>query len=307
MRSHTDGYAVEVCRLEDDGVGIVVDTAVFAAFDTGHRRRLFTVTDDQHLRGELPVDAFKSHDRFAFFSVADDDLVVLHVPEIKGMQRLAEFEHDIVCDVNNVVDCPHTTGPQTLSEPTRGGFDAYIFDHASHITRAKDWIVNPDTQVVVNVVAGTLDHRLVEVEGYIEGHRSLPSQSNDRQTVRAIWSDLELYGCIIKADGGADISTQRRGGLFTFEDKDPLRIGVGEIVFCKAEFAKRAEHTVALDAPEHILADVHIAGEGGTGFCHRDNIAGFYIFGAGADSQRFPFSDIHRADHQMVCIWMGFD
>ena len=39
-RCRSSTAEVEV-RLEDDGVGIVVDTAVFAAFDTGHRRRLF--------------------------------------------------------------------------------------------------------------------------------------------------------------------------------------------------------------------------------------------------------------------------
>ena len=305
--SDTDRRAEEVGGFKDDGGGILVDTTVLSALDTRYSRRLFAVTDHQHLRGECTLGALQSENAFALSGIADYDLSVLHVLEVKCMEGLAVFQHYIVGDVHNVVDGTHTAGTQTLPQPTGRWADANIFYHLCHIARTEFGVFHPNAEVVLDVITAALYFRLMQPQRYIIGYSSFPGQTGHRQAVGAVGGDFKFHCHVVQTDGLADVGAQRSGSFLALQDKDAVFIGIGEIVNGQPQLCQRAEHTIALLAAQLSLADRYTAGQGGLILGHRDNIAGLDILGAGADLDGGIFAHIDLAHHQVIGIGMGFN
>ena len=117
QRGLADGCAEEVGRLEHDVDGIVHDLAVLAAHDAGQTDGLRLVRDDKHVGLELTDAAVERGERLVLARAADDDLAALDIAIIEGVHRLAVFDHDIVRDVDDVVDRSDAGGAQPLPHP----------------------------------------------------------------------------------------------------------------------------------------------------------------------------------------------
>ena len=96
--------AVEVGGFDRDLVGRVGHFARGCAFDAGDALRLVAVGDDEEARVERPFDAVEGDHRFAVARVADDQLAPGEFVEVVEVQRLADFEHHEIRDVDGVVD-----------------------------------------------------------------------------------------------------------------------------------------------------------------------------------------------------------
>ena len=295
--------ALKAGGLEDDGVGALVDAAVLAAHDAGYRAGLFLVGDDQHLLAQGSVHAVQCLDGLAGAGVADNDLVALDILDVKGVHRLAVLEHDVVGDVDDVVDRAHAAGAQTLAHPARGRADLDIFDDSGHIALAELLVLHLNREIVVDVAAAALDLRLMEVERLVEGGRRLAGKTDDRQAVRAVRGDLKL-------DGGV-VAAQRRGDVLAdlavlLDEEDAVLDGVREVAFGQAQLTQRAEHAVGHHASELALGDLDAVWQLGFVQGHRHDVACMDVGRASHNLHRLPLADIQLADHQMVGVRVLF-
>ena len=67
---------------------------------------------------------------------ADNNATVPQAVEIKGMQRLAVFQHDVIRHVHQVVYSPEATGLQSPPQPERRGPNLEVYHHAGGIAGA---------------------------------------------------------------------------------------------------------------------------------------------------------------------------
>ena len=163
--------AVKARRFKDDGSRILHDAAVFAAHHTGHGDGLFRIRNDEHILSERALHAVERGNLLAVFRTADDHAPTLEIAQVKGMHRLAVFQHDIVCDIDNVVNRAHAARAQPLAQPARGRLNAHILNHRAHIAVALLRIQDGDAQVIVHIAAGGLHLRRWHLEGHTEGCR----------------------------------------------------------------------------------------------------------------------------------------
>ena len=98
---------LEVRRLEQDVGRRLADLRLLAAHDPGERDRALAVGDHQVGRLELPVDAVERAQRLARPRAPHDDPLAGERREVEGVERVAEREHDVVRDVDDVRDRPH--------------------------------------------------------------------------------------------------------------------------------------------------------------------------------------------------------
>src|SRR5690606_10287380 len=128
---------VEVRRFEEDGGGPLPYLGVETTHDAGDRDGLLRVGDDQHVIGQLTVDAVDGTDALARPGAADDYAAAAELAQIEGMQGLAHLQHDVVRYVDNVVDRTHAGGGEALLHPVRGRTDLHPLDDAGEVARAE--------------------------------------------------------------------------------------------------------------------------------------------------------------------------
>ena len=137
LGGHADRASEEVRALEYDGSGIILNFAVCSAHDSGKGDRLLFIGDNEILRVEDMIGIVERFEAFAILGGADDDLLAVEAGIIKGVHGLTIFQHDIVGDVNDVVDRSDSGGAQTHSQPQGRGSDSDIFNYAGGVARAK--------------------------------------------------------------------------------------------------------------------------------------------------------------------------
>ncbi len=80
---------------------------------------LLSVRNDENRRIQLALHAVQRCQLFVQPGATDDDLTALQLIRIEGMQRMAQFHHDVIGHVRDVVDGPHAHGFKPLPEPVR--------------------------------------------------------------------------------------------------------------------------------------------------------------------------------------------
>ena len=75
-----------------------------ATHDAGDADRTLRVGDDQRLRRELAVDVVERLESLGVARETDDDAAGVHRGRVERMDRLAELEHHVIADVDDVAD-----------------------------------------------------------------------------------------------------------------------------------------------------------------------------------------------------------
>jgi hypothetical protein len=109
----------EVSRLEHDTLRRRRDLRVGAAHHAADVFRVFAVGDHQHVRRQRPLLAVERRHCFARLRAPDNHLAVDHLVQVERVHRLANFEHHVVGDVDQVADGPHAAGEQAVLHPLR--------------------------------------------------------------------------------------------------------------------------------------------------------------------------------------------
>ena len=158
------------------------------------------------------------------------------------MHRLAVFHHDIVCNVNNVIDRAHTSIADALFHPFRRRCNFHVFNHAGSVTRAKFGIFNDDFSHIGNIAPGFChNNRLMQFQFFPECHSSFTGKPDHAKAIRPVGRDLKIDDMIIETQFYRHILT---GFIVTLKDQNTVFYRIGEIVLGHSEFLERAEHTV---------------------------------------------------------------
>ena len=295
-----DARAVEVCALKDDHGRVTDNLGVGAAHDAGHRDGLFLVADAQHVRRELTRVAVERLDGFTLACGAHDDLLAADAREVERVHGLAVFEHDVVGNVNDVVDRAHAAVAQTLAHPRRGRRDLDVAHHARGVARAERRIVDADADVVVDVLAAAGDVGRVQAEGLVKRHGGLARQTNHGQAVRAVRRDFKLDHVVVHADDGGNVVARLHAVLL--HDPQAILDGIGVVMQRQAELLERAHHAVGELTAQHTGMDLLAVGQERAVERDGHHVADLLVLRAGHDLQRFAAADIDLADPHMVGV-----
>ena len=87
----------------------------------------------------------------------------LYAGIIKGVHRLAIFQHNIVCDINNIVDGTHAVITQTAAHPSGGGLNFDVFYHFCSVAGAKVCVGYFHLEKIGDVSVSALYNRRVQL------------------------------------------------------------------------------------------------------------------------------------------------
>ena len=299
-----DGSAVEVCGLENDGPGVVHNLGVCAAHNACNSNRLVVVADGEHFVAQVVIHAVQSLDGLTVAGTADNNAAIGQALVVERMHRLAVLEHNIVGDINDVVDRTNAAGVQTLAHPRRRRLDLDILDNAGSVARAQVGILNLNRHILVDVAAHALDLRGLDAERTVEGSRGLTRKADDAQAVRTVGRDLEIGDPVIQTEYLFDVLANRGAGR---QEQDAVLARIRHAAVGQAEFLERAHHAVGRHAAQLALGDLYAARQGGLVQADRADLANGsrrYIGCAGDDLHRLLLADIELADLQMVGVRM---
>ena len=86
---------------------------------------------------KLACEAIEGFDFFACLSATHDDGVIAQFVVVKSVERVAEFEHDVIGDVDDVVDAGYATGFEPVFQPGGRRLDFYAADGSRGETSAE--------------------------------------------------------------------------------------------------------------------------------------------------------------------------
>ena len=266
LRAHTErgsraahARAVEVRALKDDHGRVAHDLGVGAAHDAGDRDGLLLVADAEHVRREPARSAVERLDGLALARGAHDDLFAADAREVERVHGLTVLEHDVVCNVDDVVDRAHAAVAQALAHPRGGRADLDVAHHARGVARAERGIVDADADMIADVLAAAGHVGRVQLQGLVKGHGGLTRQTDHRQAVRAVGRDLKLDHMVVRADDGGDVVA----GLHAVLLHDPQAVldGVGVVMQRQTELLERAHHAVGCLAAQRAGVDLLAVGQ----------------------------------------------
>ena len=115
---------------------------------------------------EMSVLAVESCEDVAVICTLDNDLVTRDHVVVIGMHRLAVLFHDIVRDIDDVVDRADTVRSEASLHPLRGRTDFYVLYYSGCETRAQILVDDFDVDIIrgLLVVACLFDFRHVELK-----------------------------------------------------------------------------------------------------------------------------------------------
>ncbi|MNR07443.1 hypothetical protein D3C85_1235610 [compost metagenome] len=134
----SDGDLIEERAFQEDiASGRGVDAAVLATHDAGNCQCAGVVGDDQRIATQADFLTVEQHELLAFFGHAHADAAI-DFGKIKSVQRLTQFEHHVVGDVDGSIDAAHVGTTQTLDHPQRCWLgQVNVTDYATQVTRAR--------------------------------------------------------------------------------------------------------------------------------------------------------------------------
>ena len=300
----TDGSTIEVCGLEDNGGGVVHDFGILATHDACQANGLVTVSDDQHAGLQVADNAVQSGQSLALFSLADHDLVGTNVTVVESVHGLAVLQHDIVGDVNDVVDGADAVCSQAVTQPLGRGTDLDIGNHSCGVAVAQVLCGNLHIQLLENAASvGAVDNGLVVLHFHAESGGGFTGQADDGVAVGTVVGDFEINNGVVVADDQVDVIADL--AILVVQDPDAVSENAGQIVLGQAQLLEGAQHAVGLFTAELALGDVNTAGQPGIVQCCGNQIALVDVLSAGDDLHQLFLAHVHLADEHMVRVGVG--
>ena len=99
-----DGYGVEICRLQEDVLGILRHTALESSENAGDTHCFFFVGNHEVACVYRTLYAIEGYEFIALVRITNVDLVTFDLVGIEGMERLSALVQDEVRDIDDVVN-----------------------------------------------------------------------------------------------------------------------------------------------------------------------------------------------------------
>ncbi len=155
------------------------------------------------------------------------------------MQRLAPFEHDVVCHIDDVVDRPHPGVGQAALHPARRGADLHVRQQHRGVARTQFRVFNFDFHLAGDRLALRLALVLRQLQLGTSQRGHLAGDPNQRLRPRQVRRHLQLQHDIAHEIGRR--YAHRRVG---FEEDDPL------VLLVDAQLIGGADHRLAWHAAD---------------------------------------------------------
>ena len=298
-----DRGAVEVGGFKEDHGGIAHDLTVGTAHDARHADGPVLITDAEHGGGQVPLIAVQRLDGLTLPGGTDDDVSALHAGEVKGVHGLAVFQHDVVCDVHDVVDGADAGVPQPFPHPCRRGLNLHVFHHPGSVAGAELAILDVNIHQLGDRAAAALHFRGVQLQGTAEGGAGLAGKADDAEAVGPVGGDLKFHHMIVRAD---DLGHIVAGLHVLVQHEDTVGDAVGELRLLRMEVGEGADG-IGLGVVGHQIARMEV----GAGSVGRDGGAAdvqrgvVHAVGLGLTFQHLAAD--HGAEHLIAGLDVGRD
>ena len=258
-----DVVAGELGALKQQLGGGIFNFAVQAAHDTRQRNGLGAVADDEVVGRQGEFFFVQRCDLLAVFGAADEDLAAFQRVHVEGVHGLANLQHDIVRDVNDVGDAAQTAQGQLTAHPAWGLARRDVADIMANVARAEILGLDADGQARIHIVAD----RVVgggHLEGLVQHCCNLARNAEHTLAVGAVGRDGNIKNVVVKAD---DLLNGRAGDSVLRQIEQAVDLGTGVQIIVQAQFLTAAQHTVGLDAHQGLRLDFYAAGQRGAVEC----------------------------------------
>ena len=156
---------------------------------------------------------------------------------VERVQRLPVLDHDVVGDVDDVVDRAHPEGGQAVLHPLRRGADLHARDHRGDVAGAEIWVANLDRRLVLDGAARLLIVEAGLADGAAGERRDLAGDAQHGEAVGPVRRDLDVE------DDVAEVAREGRAeGRVVGQHEDAL------VLVGQAQLALGADHAARLDA-----------------------------------------------------------
>ncbi|MPM95505.1 hypothetical protein SDC9_142659 [bioreactor metagenome] len=127
-------------------------------------------------------------------------MAVFDARKVERVHRLAVFKHDVVRDVDDVIDRPNARRAQALLHPLRRRFDFDIGHHARGVARAERAVQNVDRRVGFDVAFAPDDLIRRFAQGVARCGGGFARHAEYALAVRAVRQYIELEHRFVKAE-----------------------------------------------------------------------------------------------------------
>ena len=145
---------VEVSRLKHHVCSGIVCTGALSAEYTGYAHWFLGVADSEVVVREFMLFAVESDKRSALWHCLYHNLMLLHHVCVEAVHRLTISHHDIVCDVNDIVNRTDADDVQSVLQPLRRFLHLAVGNGKSYITAASLCILNHNLDRTILVIDG---------------------------------------------------------------------------------------------------------------------------------------------------------
>ena len=284
--------------FEEDLGGLQRDATLFTAHDAGQRQRAVFVGDQQRVGSRGHRLFVEQQHLLALHRKAHMDCA-LEAGVVESVQRLPEFEHDVVGDIHQRADRPDATALQTLLHPVRRrrlGIDA--LEHTTAIARTGLGRIEHDRAPIVDRRHHGSKHGTHQRDA--GKRRDLARHPGQTQAVRTVWRELDGEQGIVERQVLADVHTHR---CIVGQRVQPAML-VGQ-----SKLTLGAQHAEGFDTTQLGCLDGEIARQHrahlGTRHLHADSRIGC----AADDLEELSGARVDLAQLELVRIRMlfGFD
>ncbi|MNQ59612.1 hypothetical protein D3C85_738660 [compost metagenome] len=289
------GDLIEEGTFQEHITGGRANTAVLATHDAGDCQCAGVVGNHQRIATQADFLTVEQHQLLALFGHAHTDATV-DFGEIEGVQRLTQFQHHIVGDVDGSVDAAHVGTTQTLDHPQRRCFGQVdVTDHTPQVTWARGG--RQHFYRAHFVVGGrNRSHHRTDHRSGVQGTH-FTGQTGQGQAVTTVRGQIDLDAGVFQVQVNAEILAHRRIGR---------QLHQAVITFTDLQLGLRAQHAVGLDATQLGLLDLEVAWQLGADHGERNLQARAHVWRTANNLEGFrTVADLAHAQLVGVRVLLG--
>ena len=310
MTSATLAYPsrIEISTLEQDILRSLIRTTTLSPKHTSDTHRLHSITYSQVPLAQSVFHTIESHKRSTLRHSPYNNLITLNHISIKAMQRLSICHHDIISNVDDIVDRTQADDRETILQPFGTFLDNTILQRQRTIARTSLRSHNTHRNLKLSIIHDkTIARRTMQSSPVAILYQ--PGIQVARHTIVAasistVWSDIHLNQIV--ALQLIVFSSRRTHDSILRQHDDTI------MTFTNADFILSTNHAQRLDATQFATLDSKLLVaiiQLRTHDSHDNLLSGShigsttnYLQRTGLRTRRIPLPYLHRTHVHMVAV-----
>ena len=289
---------MEPGALQQNARGVRSDRGVGPAHHARDRHGLSTGGDEEVVRVQRAHGIVQRDELTPALRPPHYDLSLRQAVQIEGVQRLSSLDHDVVGDVDDVIDRAQADGVQAVLHPVRRWADANLRHHPSCIAPAQIRIGNAHGDLL-GAGSALLPHVARRRDSFAP-----VSAAISRATPRML-SQSPRFG-VRASSSTVSVDLQCIGEGCTHHGRGRENHDTGRVV-SQIQLRCRAQHALGANAPDLGSADLPTVGNSGTDRRQRDVVSRPHVPGTANHGASRVRSGADLAHHQPLRLRVGID